>query len=121
MGLVYQKVTLHLKKKVAVRMLVDTGASYSVISKELARKVGITPAGKRYRVRLANGRAISMDIGVALFRVDGREAPATVLIGPVDEPLLGAETLEALGLAVDPSTGCLRRTRSYSVRLGGYR
>jgi len=31
------------------------------------------------------------------------------------------EALEALGLAVDPTTGSLRPTRTYTVRLGGVR
>lgn len=34
---------------------------------------------------------------MASFRVDGREAPATILVGKVDEPILGVEALEALG------------------------
>jgi hypothetical protein len=34
-----------------------------------------------------------------------------------EEPLLGVEAVEALGLAVDPTTP----TRAYTVRLGGVR
>ena len=62
-----------------------------------------------------------MGVGVALVRIDGREAPATILIGAVEEPILGVETLEALGLAVDPSSGTLKPSRAYAVRLGGIR
>jgi predicted aspartyl protease len=51
----------------------------------------------------------------------GRPTAATVLIGPVSEPLLGVETLEALGLSVDPASGTLRKKRGYAVRLGGFR
>jgi predicted aspartyl protease len=54
-------------------------------------------------------------------QIGDRRALATVLVTDCDEPLLGVETLEALGLAVDPSTGTLRPTRKYTVRLGGMR
>ena len=43
-----------------------------------------------------------LDAGTAIFRIGGREAPATILVGDVAEPILGVETLEALGLTVDP-------------------
>ena len=58
---------------------------------------------------------------VAIIQIDGREAPATVLVGDVDEPILGVETLEALGLVVDPRKKRLSPSRPYAVRLGGYR
>jgi predicted aspartyl protease len=40
-----------------------------------------------------------------------------ILIGDVAEPLLGVETLETLGLAVDRPKGRLTPTRSYTVRV----
>lgn len=58
---------------------------------------------------------------VAVARIDGCEAPATILVGRVDEPILGVETLEALGLVVDPRRKRLSPSRPYTVRLGGYR
>ena len=54
-------------------------------------------------------------------QIDGREAPTTVLVGKVDEPILGVEALEALGLIVDPAKKRLSPSRPYAVRLGGYR
>lgn len=58
---------------------------------------------------------------MAIIQVDGREAPATILVGKVDEPILGVEALEALGLVVDPKRKRLTPSRPYAVRLGGYR
>jgi predicted aspartyl protease len=57
----------------------------------------------------------------AIIQIDGREAPATLLIGKVDEPILGVEALEGLGLKVDPKRRRLIPSRPYAVRLGGYR
>ena len=58
---------------------------------------------------------------MAIVEIDGREAPATILLGKVDEPILGVEALEALRLAVDPRRKRLSPSRPYAVRLGGYR
>ncbi len=58
---------------------------------------------------------------VAIIQIDDREAPATVLVGDVHEPILGVEALEALGLVFDPRKKRLTPSRSYAVRLGGYR
>ena len=41
MGHVHQRGTLSAEKTVAVRMLVDTGATFSVIPEALARAVGV--------------------------------------------------------------------------------
>ena len=121
MGHVIQKVALIARREREVSMLVDTGATYSVLPPDLADEIGVSRLGRPYRIELANGAQIDMEVGVALFRVLGREAPATVLIGSVNEPLLGVETLEALGLSVDPTTETLRKKRGYAVRLGGFR
>ncbi len=121
MGHVYQDVTLTAAKKKKVRMFVDTGATFSVISPQLAKEIGVAPTQLTYGVRLANGKVVRMKVGQALFRIKKREVPHTVLCGKVDEPILGVETLEALGLAVDPSSGVLTETRAYTVRLGGIR
>ena len=121
MGHVYYDVTIVAERETLVKMLVDTGATYTVISPELAEQAGVKTIERTYSVRLADGSEVPMQMAVALLRIDDREAPATILVGPVDEPILGVETLEALGLAVDPSNGSLTPTRSYSVRLGGMR
>ncbi len=121
MGHVYQDVVLTSARKKKVRMLVDTGATFSLISSALAKELGIKPLPGKVRVELADGSIVSQKAGSVMVRIDDREAPATVLIGRNVEPLLGVETLEALGLAVDPSSEELIPTRSFTVRLGGYR
>ena len=120
MGHINQRVELSADKAVTVRMLVDTGATFSLIPEALARAIGIKPLRRPVTVALADGRRVKLDPGTAIFRIGGREAPATILVGDVAEPVLGVETLEALGLTVDPRKGRLAPSRHYAVRLGGF-
>jgi len=54
-------------------------------------------------VHLANATRIVRGCGVALFRYGDRDAVAEVIFGePGDAVLLGAFTLESLGLCLDP-------------------
>jgi clan AA aspartic protease len=120
MGHLHQQVELSGDRSVTVSMLVDTGATFSVIPIDLARAAGITRLRRRLGVRLADGRRVKLNAGTAFFRIHDREAPATILVGDVAEPILGVETLEALGLAVDPRRRRLTPSRYYTFRLGGY-
>lgn len=105
-----------------VRMLVDTGATHSVIPADVARRLGVRRTTWKLKVGLADGSTRSMHCGVMRVRLAGREAGDTVLIGPRGtEPLLGVEALEALGLSVDPRSGKLRKTRAHGVMLVGVR
>lgn len=121
MGHIYQKVRLRAEKTITIRMLVDRGATFSVIPLRLARALGIRRPRRSARVRLADGRRVRLGADVAILRIDGREAPLTILVGKVDKPILGVEALEALGLVVDPKRKRLSPSRPYAVRLGGYR
>jgi aspartyl protease family protein len=118
---IYQKVRLRGEKSATVRMLVDTGATYSVIPPRLARALGIKRPRRFVSVTLADGRRVRLGADLVVVKIDGREAPTTILVGNVDEPILGVEALEALGLVVDPSRKRLSPSRPYAVRLGGYR
>jgi aspartyl protease family protein len=121
MGHIYQEVRLRADKAITVRMLVDTGATFSVIPLRLAKALGIKRPRRSVNVRLADGRRVRLGADVAILQIDGREAPTTILVGKVDEPILGVEALEALGLVVDPQKKRLSPSRPYAVRLGGYR
>ena len=82
--------------------LVDTGASYTTVPKSLLRDLGVTPHAERVFL-LANGQSITRPIGRTWVRVDGRQEMTIVVFA--DEgamPLLGAVTLEEMGLGVDP-------------------
>ena len=121
MAHIYQEVRLRTEKVTTTRMLVDTGATFSVIPPDLGKLLGIKRPRRSVKVRLADNRSIRLGADVAILQVDEREAPATILVGKVDEPILGVEALEALGLVVDPKKKRLSPSRPYAVRLGGYR
>ena len=116
-----QRVRLSAEKATTVSMLVDPGATFSVIPQSLARAVGVKPLRRSVAMTLADGRRVRVNPGTAVFRIGGREAPATILVGDVVEPILGVETLEALGLVVDSRRRRLIPSRSYAARLGSYR
>jgi clan AA aspartic protease len=120
MGHLHSRVKISADKSATVRMFVDTGATYSVISKELAQAIGFT-AERSTTMELANGRRVRVKIGIAVFEIGDRKGPAPLVVANVPEPILGVETLEVLGLAVDPKRGRLMPTRSWTARLPIFR
>ncbi|MXW25346.1 MAG: hypothetical protein F4Z77_03450 [Dehalococcoidia bacterium] len=85
-----------------VEATVDTGAAYTVLPGRLLRELNVEPFGQR-RLLLADGRRMNADIGEARATIDGETVTTLVIFGEDDAPpLLGAYTLEGLGLAVDP-------------------
>jgi predicted aspartyl protease len=86
----------------SVDFLIDSGAIYSVVPTPVLRRLGIEPLAEQ-EFRLANGTRIVRKKGVAVFRYGDRVGGADVIFGEEgDATLLGAFTLEALGLALDP-------------------
>ena len=82
--------------------LIDSGAIYSVVPELVLGRLGIKPLAKQ-EFRLANGEKITRRKGVAVFRYKDKVGGADVIFGEEgDATLLGAFTLEALGLALDP-------------------
>lgn len=85
-----------------LRFLVDSGAIYSVVPSAVLTKLGIRPLATE-EFQLAGGSEIKRKKGVALFKYRNRVGGADVIFGEEgDSMLLGALTLEALGLALDP-------------------
>jgi len=85
-----------------VEFLVDSGAVYSVVPRPVLERLGIAPVGEQ-TFRLASGQSIHRQTGGALFKYRGKVGVAAVIFGEEsDSTLLGAHTLEALGLALDP-------------------
>lgn len=81
--------------------LVDSGALHSVMPDELLRGLGIEPTSSEEFI-LANGEVITKSVGNALFEYKGKLRAAPVIFGEKDIFLLGARTIEALGMVLDP-------------------
>lgn len=90
------------RRSQAVQAPVDTGASDTVIPREILEGLGIQPLWKE-PYRLADDRVVEYDVGEARLRLDSRERTVPVVFGEHGGPtLLGATTLEIFKLGVDP-------------------
>jgi clan AA aspartic protease len=85
-----------------LEFLIDSGAIYSVVPTPILERLGIRPLVEQ-EFRLADGTKVVRKKGVALFKYGDRIGGADVIFGEEgDSMLLGAFTLEALGLSLDP-------------------
>ena len=85
-----------------MEFLIDSGAIYSVVPTAILDRLGIRPLAEQ-QFRLADGSKIVRKKGGALFKYGDRIGVADVIFGESgDHVLLGAFTLEALGLSLDP-------------------
>ncbi len=106
MGLTHQRLTVKSSRKgrkaIAVDFLIDSGAVYSLVAGERLRSIGIRPY-KTLHFTLADGSTVTREVGDAYFEYRGDGGAAPVIFGQDgDQPLLGATTLESLGLVLDP-------------------
>ncbi len=85
-----------------LEFLIDSGAVYSVVPTPILERLGIKPFAEQ-QFRLADGSKIVRKKGGALFKYDDSIGVAGVIFGQEgDSVLLGAFTLESLGLVLDP-------------------
>ena len=84
-----------------IEFLIDSGAVHSVVPGRILERLGIVPLTEQ-EYRLADGSKVSRQQGGAVFRYGERIGVADVIFGEEgDSNLLGATTLESLGLALD--------------------
>jgi aspartyl protease family protein len=103
--------------KKSLEFLIDSGAIYSVVPAGILDDLGIKPLTTQ-TFRLADGSKIVRDKGVAIFKYGDQIGGADVIFGEKgDSTLLGAFTLEALGLALDPLK---RELKPLPMILGGF-
>lgn len=90
------------KRSRRVRFLVDSGASYSVLPQAVWKALRLRPLD-RVTLVLADGTEIERRISEVWFDYRGRGRTSPVILGQAgDEALLGAVTLETLGLVLNP-------------------
>lgn len=94
-------------KIIDTRALVDTGATLTVIPRQIASQLGLRPKG-RSRVETGAG-IIELERSRAYIEIMGKSEVVPVIISDiVDEVFIGLTTLEVLELEVDPVTGKLK-------------
>jgi clan AA aspartic protease len=87
---------------VTVDMLVDTGATYTLLPVEVVTELQLSTPYQR-PVELASGQRDVYRIGEVRVRLGDDERTTVFFAGPSGcRTLLGAVTLEQFGLAVDP-------------------
>ncbi|MBM4268744.1 MAG: aspartyl protease [Deltaproteobacteria bacterium] len=95
----------------AVEFLVDSGAVYSVLPARDWRALGLRPK-RTLSFALADGTTIRRRISECRFHYEGIDAVSPVVLGQgADDALLGAVTLETLGLVLSPFDRTLRPMR----------
>jgi len=100
-----------------VRFLVDSGAVYSVLRKGDWQALALKPA-RRLDFVLADGTTLVRGVSECVFEIEGQRATSPVVLGESeDEALLGAVTLETLGLILNPLTRTLQPMRMLLARL----
>jgi len=105
------------KNAVELEAIVDTGATYSWVPEEFLKRLGIKPLEVR-PLKIASGKVIKRKLGVALVTIRDKTMPTPILFGDKgSEVLLGAITLEELGLTVDPLHRTLVPATAYLLSL----
>ncbi len=113
MGIIYIEGEVRGKsgKVASVRFLVDSGASYTLLSEKDWRAIAIE-AKRRMAFTLADGTQIERNIGECHITLPQGEGHTPVILGEGDdEPLLGGVTLEILGLVLNPFNRTLQPMR----------
>ena len=85
-----------------LELLVDTGASYSWFLRQRLETLGIRSTGKM-QFRTIDGRILEREVAPVFVRTNGHVGGDTIVMAESgDAEVLGAHTLESLGLAADP-------------------
>jgi clan AA aspartic protease len=105
------------EKVAEVNFLIDSGAVYSLVPGKILDELDIEPY-KEMSFSLADGTTLKRKVCSAYFEYEGEGGPAPVVYGEEgDEPLLGATTLESLGLVLNPFTRSLHPMRMFMAKL----
>ncbi|MFP3213494.1 MAG: aspartyl protease family protein [Thermoproteus sp.] len=104
-------------ERAEVELLVDAGATYTVISASMLNRLGVRPI-RSVKLRLADGRVVERPLGEVGIEIEGYRASATpVVFGDEGINLLGSVTMEELGLAPDPASRRLKPVEALLMAL----
>ena len=90
------------ERRLGVELVVDTGATYTLLPGEVVERLGLATPWQR-TATLASGEDMTFRMGHVSMRLGGEEMPTIFLAGPpACQGLIGAVTLEEFALAADP-------------------
>ena len=104
MGLTYieGKITGANDASESISFLVDSGANYTLLPKEVWEKLGLK-SKKTLTFTLADGTRIERGVSECRIEILNQDFHTPVILGEEgDEPLLGVVTLEILGVVLNP-------------------
>ena len=83
-------------------VMVDTGAAFTWVSRARLERLGIK-ANRRMPFRTIEGRVLERDLAIAYVSTNGYSVPDLVVMAePGEMEVMGAHSIEGLGLAADP-------------------
>jgi len=114
-GHVYVSVRFRGKDELIMdKVLVDTGATFTVMPLDIAEKHFYeTPL--EAELKLGDGRVVKAKVFMAEVEIEGRKGPARIMALSNATPVIGVDTLEMLGLKVDPVTGRIEKSEYYML------
>jgi predicted aspartyl protease len=113
LGHVYTKARLigHSAQHEMENLLVDTGATFTVLPRELLEKVGAVKVPTKTRLELGDGRSVNAEVYAVVITIEDREGATLAVTFEGAKAVLGVRSLEDLGLKVNPVSGSLEATR----------
>lgn len=100
------KATVELKN-----VLIDTGATYTVLPEQILGEIGAWGPMPEVEVALGDGKKVKAKAYGVAIKIEGVEAPSISITFEGAQTVIGVETLESIGLKLDPTTGKLEFTR----------
>lgn len=92
-------------------VLIDTGSTYTVLPEKILDEVGAWGPLSEVQVELGNGEKVRAKAYGVAIRIEEVEAPSISITFKGAQTVIGVETLESIGLKLDPTTGKLEFTR----------
>ncbi len=92
-------------------LLVDTGATFTVLPGEILHEVGAALQPVKKKLELGDGRYVEADTYSVVLAIQDREDVTFAVTFEGAKPVLGVRSLEDLGFKVDPTSGSLEPTR----------
>ena len=114
MGRIAVRVIIRGRREHVGEFLVDTGASFTFLPLSLAKEI-LYETPYMVEVKLGDGRRVRAKVFIGEVEIEGRRGPVRILAFPGAQPVIGVDTLETLGLRVDPTTGKLEKTEYYML------